>query len=55
MATSNHAEAHSASFEVFYTLDGVNAWLECNIIDIVLTPNQQKLFKVLVIAPIKSL
>ncbi|TNV79139.1 hypothetical protein FGO68_gene10829 [Halteria grandinella] len=44
----------SQYFEVFYTLDGVNAWLECSIIDIHIT-QQHKLFKVYVSSPIKSL
>ena len=36
------------SFEVFYTPEGVNAWVDCDIVDIIPQTKDQKLFKVVV-------
>jgi hypothetical protein len=38
----------AAPLEVFYSQDGVNTWLECDVIDIITQSNGAKLFKVFV-------
>lgn len=48
------AEVGGNIYEVFYTVDQVNVWLECEIIDI-LSTHAQKYYKVRVTAPFQSM
>jgi hypothetical protein len=49
-SSSNQQANSTKSFEVFYNLDEVNAWLPCEVVDIVNHNNQHLQFRVRVTA-----